>query len=147
MKCGESIFPKEKRWGDIWQKEDEGRPRNIKCTLMKVTTLGVNPSLVVKFGSVPDMLGYEVPRGRSDILECVLWHRGWDPSQKHHPPVAREGKVDGAGTQRSFPQPWLDVTEMSQEVGLPHSPHVIPSPQPSPTYLILLLPHELLIAK
>lgn len=147
MKCGESIFAKEKRWGDIWQKEDEGRPRNITWTLMKVKTLGVNPSLVVEFGSVPGMLGYEVPRGRSHILECVVRHRGWDPSQKHHLPVAWEGRLDGAGTQRSFPQPWLDVTEVSREVGLPRSPRVIPSPQPFPMYLILLPPHELLIAE
>lgn len=92
MKCRESIFPKEKRWGDIWQKEDEGKPQSIKWTLMKVTTLGVNPNLVVEFGSVPGMLGYEVPRGRSDVLECVLRHRGWDPSQKHHPPSSLGGE-------------------------------------------------------
>ena len=50
-----------------------------------------------------------------------MLHWVWDPSQKHHPPVAGcdiplpawEGRVDGAGTRWSLQQPWLDVTEMS----------------------------------
>lgn len=51
MKCGESFFPKGKKWGDTWQ-EEEG-PQNIKWTLMKITTLGVRPRCMVEFESIP----------------------------------------------------------------------------------------------
>lgn len=154
MKCGESIFPKEKRWGDTWQKEGKERPQDVKWTLMKITTLGGSPSLMVEFGSVSGVSGYEVPPGGSDILECVVLRWGWDPSQHHHPPVAGcdvllpiwEGMVDGAGTWWLLQQPWLDGTEMSQEVGCPHSPCTILPPQLFPMYPILFLPNKLLIA-
>lgn len=75
MKCGENIFPKEKMRGDTWQKEDKERPQNIKWTLIKIMTLGVSPSLMVKFGSVPGTLGYR--GGRNNIPECVVLHWGW----------------------------------------------------------------------
>lgn len=51
MKCGESIFPKGKKWGGTWR-EDMG-PQNMKWTLMKITTLGVRPGCMVGFGSIP----------------------------------------------------------------------------------------------
>lgn len=51
MKCGESIFPKGKKWGDTLQ-EEEG-PQSIKWTLMKIMTLGVRLRVMVEFGSIP----------------------------------------------------------------------------------------------